>query len=160
MASYIRIDDKEDLDWLKKVISNWLATDPNHPRLLLNYKFIAAWEQYLAHAIPAKEVAKDTAKPETLLTEADVVKTAPPKPRRGRPPSKKTTTKTRAKKKPVEAPDPYVCPTHPKYTAKRRPQGECTKCWELFKTFNPMRYDLARADYERSKKYKAKSATG
>jgi hypothetical protein len=150
MALYIRIDEREDLDWLKRLISNSLALEPNHPMLLTNYKYLYNWDQYLNHPVSAKEVSNNTTDPKEILTETDREKTAPKPARRGRPPSAKT--KQRAKKKPKEDVDPFQCPAHKTYGAKRRPRSECTKCWELFKQFHPLEYPQARIDFERANK--------
>lgn len=149
MAYYVRIDEKEDFEWLQRVLSNWLSKDPNEPLLQTNYKHIYNWDQYLNNRVTAKEVAAAVDNPVVLLTEQDTKKIAPrPKapPRRGRPPKKKPV----AKKKVVEPESLYDCVIHKTYHGKRRPQHDCEKCWSIYKLFNRMKYAQARKDFERS----------
>lgn len=147
MTYYIRIDNKEDLEWLKKLISNSLSLDPNNEKLITNYQHLFNWNRYLSEPVPMKTVNAVVQDAKAILTEIDLKKVAPKPAVRGRPPSKKN----KAKKKPVvQDIDPYQCPIHKTYGAKRRPQGDCEKCWELYKVFNPLKFKQARLDYERS----------
>lgn len=157
MAYYIRIDEKEDYDWLVKIINNWLAADPNDPKLQLNYIHIFNWFKYLENKVSAKEAKEEVEAPTNLLSESDFKrnspKPAPPK-RRGRPPSVKK------KIKPIQDPvTKYECAVHKTYYGKRRPQHDCEKCWSIYKLLNPMTYKKARTDFERARNKKAESSS-
>lgn len=181
MAIYLRIDDKKDYDWLVKVISNWLGTNPNDPRLQLNYEFIAAWDKYLSdNVVNLSEVIKETPEDKLLdvIAKTDLkkvkVKSKPPEPevtqpkRRGRPPKKETIAaqkhkeqllrqKEREQKKKDLESDPFRCAEHPTYGGKNRLNRECTKCWDIYKKFHPAEYKTARAAFERNQRKQEKN---
>lgn len=136
MAYYIRVDSKDDLDWLTKLLDNWLSRDPNNPTLQINYSYIMNWRNYIETPVSAKEVSTITETPEVILSAGDKKKMAPR-------PKKKTTAKRKPREKSSvkqgkTAPDDiYTCVEHPTYGAKRRPRVDCPRCWELFAMFNP-----------------------
>jgi hypothetical protein len=141
MAHYIRIDNKEDLDWMSRVLDNLLSRDPNNPQLQINYNYILNWRKYIENTVSAKEVSLVTEAPEIILSEGDKRKMAP-RPSRTKAAVSKKKKKTPASKSSIKqtkvAPDDiYTCVDHPTYGARRRPRTDCDRCWELFGKFNP-----------------------
>jgi hypothetical protein len=47
---------------------------------------------------------------------------------------------------------PKLCPDHPTYTARRPPTIDCEGHWEAYKLMNPLKYERARAKFERNQK--------
>ncbi len=47
-----------------------------------------------------------------------------------------------------------LCPDHPTYTASRPPTIDCEGHWEAYKKMNPLKYERARAKYERNSQTK------
>jgi hypothetical protein len=139
MAYYIRVDSKDDLDWMTKVLDNLLSKDPNNPTLQINYNFIVNWREYISSPVAAKEVADITEQPEAILSDGDKKKMAPRPSRKKVDVKKKRTPKEKSSvKQGKTAPDDiYSCKDHPTYGAKRRPRVDCKRCWELFAMFNP-----------------------
>jgi hypothetical protein len=159
MSYYIRIDEKEDLDWLSNLISNTLNRGPNDPFLQAHYERIIAWSNALSNLVPSKSALSSTDIPDQLLSESDAnilrQKSLPQPKRRGRPPGKKTgQKKTQAKRKPKEAEDPYACADHVNYSGSRAPRTDCIKCWSIYKSLNPMTYAQARSRFNLKQKKK------
>lgn len=55
----------------------------------------------------------------------------------------------RSKEKPYT---PNLCPEHPTYSGQRVPTIDCEGHWAAYKKMNPMKYEMQRRKYERSKK--------
>lgn len=172
MALYLRIDHVKDYDWLKRIIQNWLDSDPNNIKLQNNFEFIYAWGQYLeSNVVTSKEVTES-------VNKDDLAKILPPtkrqvkkpsskpvveSPRRGRPPSKQTIAANKKKeladrkqekldKIKELASDPFRCVDHPTYHGKNRLSRDCTKCWDIYKSFHPQDWKQVWSAYQRSVK--------
>lgn len=58
------------------------------------------------------------------------------------------------------APERYrydICKNHPYSSLKNRPRTDCKGCWKGYKDLHPNEYDVARRDFLRKQKEKAKS---
>lgn len=170
MTKYIRVDHDKDYDWLRRIIENWLASDPNSTVLQVNFEHINAWNNYLNNnVVTGKEIvaAVDTQAVTVILPPEKVSKLVKPKEvadppkRRGRPPSKASIAAARKKelaarkKQKLEhqkslAEDPFRCPDHPTYHGKNKTSRDCDRCWEIYKVLHPHEYKVVRAAFERS----------
>lgn len=144
MATYIRIDDKEDVKWMEKFLNSILEKDPNNPFLVLNYSYLTAWRDAIAQAVSTKQEKI----PAVIVVEEDKPELIPPPPKkRGRPPGAKTKSKSIKRKKKQDI-DPFSCPSHKQRTFKQAPRDDCETCWNIYKKMHPIEYPQARKRYE------------
>lgn len=144
MATYIRIDDKDNVDWMAKFLDNLLAKDPNNAFLVLNYPYLVAWRDAIAQSVSTKKEEI----PKTIVVEEDKEELIPPPPKkRGRPPGIKSKGKTVKRTKKVDV-DPFSCPFHKQRTFKQAPRDDCETCWNIYKKMHPIEYPQARKRFE------------
>jgi len=168
MTLYLRIDDNKHFNWLKKIIDGWYNADPNDQRLQINYEPIAGWYKYLnENVVNVSEVIAEV-EPEQLPILLDkthvkkvqkpMKKASPPVDgvkRKGRPPSKQTLAarkqKEKAEKIKEKLADPFFCPDHPTYGGKNRISRDCSRCWDIYKSFHPADWKQAWNAFQRTK---------
>lgn len=128
---YLKIDNKEALEWLQRLIINTLE-NKSHPTTISYYNQLRVWEDAFNNILSLDDIQP----PPAPLTPKEPVSSGRIK-----------RNKNREKKKELE--DPYSCTVHPKYGGKRRPRTDCEKCWSVFKSLHPMEYSVCRRDFER-----------
>lgn len=136
MTLYIKIENKESVDWLCSLIQNTLA-QRSHPTTISCYPMLADWENGLSNPLDLKKI----------LEEADALPKPTPKAR-----AKRSTKKKREGLPPEDKANPLICNEHPKYGGVRRPQSNCEGCWSVYQKLHPLEYKQKRRDWERSQK--------
>jgi len=131
-AYFIRLENKEDLEWLQTILGNSIQTlkGRGSERLASMAENIVRVHDAVINAVPAKEAEALGISAEEF---PDDVK---PK---GRPASNDKYV-------------PNLCPDHPKNEFKRAPRTDCEGCWAAYKRLHPMEYDINRAKFERRQK--------
>lgn len=108
MAWYIRIDEKEDFNYLKKFIDTWAVKSKDNP---------SAYSEYVDMFSRLQQAFDNS----TQAEEIEITK-AIERPSRK---SKETKTVTPLK----------FCSEHPTYQAKRSPRTPCDGCWQAFEKY-------------------------
>lgn len=133
MAYFIRLERKEDVEWLASLLGNSVE------RLReggLQSVSSAADKIYRIHdaiinAVPAKEAEALGITSEEYPEDVKPAKT------------------TRIK--PKDDYIPNLCESHPRNEFKRSPRTDCEGCWAAYKRLHPMEYDNARRKFDRKK---------
>lgn len=140
MAYFIRLENKEDLEWLQTILNNSVATlrKGSSSRLAAMSENIVRVHDAVINAVPKKEA-------EALgVSHEEFPEDVKPKA------TKKSTKKKAEPKEPDYVPN--LCPTHPKKEILRAPRTDCDGCWDAYKRLHPMEYDNARRNFERKNK--------
>lgn len=134
MAYFIRLEKKEDLEWLEKILANSVEKlrqrDVSYTLEAASEHIIRCYDAVLT-AVPAKEK-------KALGVGDEFVET-----------SQASSKKTQGSK------DDYVpglCATHPKNAIQRAPRTDCEGCWSAYKRLHPLEYEKSRRNFERRNK--------
>jgi hypothetical protein len=137
MTVYIKLDDS-GFQWLKKLLDNTMAADPNSHIKLTYYPQLESCYNAFSEAYTLEQLGK-LEEVQGLFAAKKVAA------------AKATTRPTKVRKKRIKKADkdPYQCPAHPNYQAARVPRTDCAKCWDLYRQFHPMDYQAKRRAFER-----------
>ncbi len=128
MPYTIKIETKEQFDYLKRIVDN-------SKRMMHNNT--SAYVEYL-DMIDA-----------LALTFEEAIVEKPPKVEIIETPKKKKTT---SRKVSTVAKLPVFCEDHPTYGAKRAPRTACETCWSAYERLNPAQFPAARRKFERAQR--------
>ena len=129
MAYFIRIERKEDLEWLQSILDNSVAKLRQGSTLLeAASEHIARVHESVFAAVPAKEAS-------VLGIDGEFEKEVPP-----------------PKKEKEERYKYNHCSDHPYAPIKQAPRTTCKGCWKAYKKLHPEKYDLARRNFLRKQK--------
>lgn len=133
MAFFIRIERKQDLEWLQSVMQNSVSKlRQGSSQLEAASENIVRVHESVINAVEGKEA--------TALGITDEFK---------------DTEKVAAKPKPIK--DDYIpnlCKDHPKSTMKRVPGTDCKGCWSAYKRLHPEKYDVALRTFKAKQRAK------
>lgn len=156
MAHYLRINERENIDWMKKFISSLMSRDPNDRFLQVNYSYLLAWQE----AIESVVSTKSDSIPDRLILEKDKAELTPPPPKKRGRPASTDKKKKRTTKPAVVVNDIFMCQVHTNRTGKQAPRDNCETCWSIYKKLHgPAEYDLARRKFN-AKQNKGNYASG
>src|SRR5688572_22602650 len=132
MAYFIRVETKEDLDYLGQLFTDFVmkmktARDPED---VARFVDIAPTIYRLHDAVSGAVKGKEAEK-------LEVPKEEFPEDFKKRPPSAKNTNHKYD-----------LCSEHPFYGATRVPGKDCDGCWAAYKRMHPEKYDTARRKFE------------
>lgn len=129
MAYFIRLESKDDIDFLQTILGNGVKKlKAGGSSLEGAASQIVNCYEAVINAVPAKEAERLGITAEEFPDDIKV---------KGK------------KKKASDEYIPNLCPNHPKNEFKRSPRTDCEGCWEAYKRLHPLEYDLARRKFER-----------
>lgn len=129
MDYHITIKKKEAFEWMKGLINNTIA-DKNHEATIAAYPHLQAW----VDAFEEAEASKDNSDKTTPVGKEQQA-------------TKKRPAKKRRKRKPAIDKSGLTCNAHPTYSGTRVPRKDCKDCWDVYKKFHPLEYDMKRRSF-------------
>lgn len=129
MPYFIKIDEKDDYEYLKRYLTLWRE------------KCRANISGYVEHIEKFERLAEafENAKLAEAVQVIKPIEETKPK-------------KTRRKRGEAAAERPNLCPDHPTYGAKHRPTRECETCWQAYGKYNgPAKLAQAKRKFAQSR---------
>lgn len=142
MNYIIKIDDEEQLNFLKRVVENlYIKMHSNTSGYVEYLDIIDALKINFDNAsIEKDQIIEIISNP---ITKKEIISKLE-KPERIKKPAKKVLSQITKL--------PSFCEDHQKYTAQRSPRTDCQACWSAYKRLNPAQYAVAHRKFLRTHK--------